>query len=76
VWARNLTSGDIAVALYNEEDTAAPIGFTLASLGWPSGTPAVVRDLWAHTNNGTITVSFGPMIVEPHQTILLRLSKP
>ena len=40
VWARHLTGGDVAVALYNEGDAAKSIGATFASLGWSATTKA------------------------------------
>eukprot|EP00730_Choanoeca_flexa_P013056 TRINITY_DN4924_c0_g1_i3.p1 TRINITY_DN4924_c0_g1~~TRINITY_DN4924_c0_g1_i3.p1 ORF type:complete len:488 (+),score=122.55 TRINITY_DN4924_c0_g1_i3:2-1465(+) len=73
VWARNLTDGSKAVALYNEDDDAKQIGFAASELGWPSDAEVTVRDLWAHTLNGTFTGQFEPVTVEGHATVLLRL---
>ena len=36
VWARGLSDGDVAVALYNEDDKATQIGFDVASVGFVS----------------------------------------
>jgi hypothetical protein len=37
VWARNLTGGSIAVALYNAEDADVSIGVpSFEALGWPA----------------------------------------
>jgi alpha-galactosidase len=77
VYARNLTGGDVAVALYNPTDVAADGQFDFASLGWSSGASASVRDLWAHKDLGAVTGRFpssGSLPVEPHATVLLRLS--
>ena len=38
VWARHLTGGDIAVALYNEDDAPKSIGAPFAALGWTATT--------------------------------------
>jgi alpha-galactosidase len=75
VWARNLTDGSIAVALYNEDDHAKSIGVTsFASLGWPATQHATVRDLWAHTDNGTVVGKVENVTVEAHATVMLRLT--
>ena len=63
------------MALYNEEDTAQTIALRFAAIGWSATTAATVRDLWAHTDNGTHVGSFPPVVVEPHSTVLLRLRK-
>jgi hypothetical protein len=50
VWARHLSDGSIAVALYNEDNSARAIGVpSFAALGWPYKQQASIRDLWAHT---------------------------
>merc|ERR1711871_1246869 len=72
VWARKLTGGDVAVALYNEADDAASIGFSLKSVG--AASPAKVRDLWAHKNLGTVDTEFKNVTVAPHATVVLRVS--
>jgi alpha-galactosidase len=87
VWARFMTDGSVAVALYNEQDTAQTIGLDFAKLGamtpapiasassWGPTTTAKMRDLWTHTDNGTVTGKIAPMTVLPHQTIVVRLTK-
>jgi len=72
VWARKLTGGDVAVALYNEADVAASIGFSLQSVG--AASPAKVRDLWAHKDLGTVDTEFKNVTVAPHATMVLRVS--
>ena len=73
VWTRALSDGSVAVALYNQEDTAQSIGFNTTQLGWEATAEATVRDLWTHTLNGTITGMFSPVMVEPHATVVLRV---
>ena len=71
VWARKLTGGDVAVALYNEDDEVKSIGFTLADVGMAA---AYVRDLWRHEDLGTFHESFPAMQVAPHAATMLRLT--
>ena len=77
VWSRKLTGGDVAVALYNQEDDAQSIGFDLSAVGYKGNvTNACVRDLWAHADvsdkaqNG----KFGPVTVSPHEAQVFRVS--
>jgi alpha-galactosidase len=74
VWVRNLSDGSVAVALYNEDDTPKSIGTSFSAFGWASSTKATVRDLWAHTDNGTATGEIANMTVRPHATVVLRLT--
>lgn len=71
VWARKLTGGDIAVALYNENDDAMSIGFELKDVGAPESVTA--RDLWAHKDLGKVHKAFPKTKVQPHETVMLRL---
>ena len=81
VWARALSDGSVAVALYNEND--APLGASvsfkdLPAVGWGAGTVAAVRDLWAHADLPAATGRYpaqGAVTLAPHQTVLLRLTK-
>ena len=66
--------GSIAVALYNELDKARFIGTSFAALGWPSSTKAFVRDLWAHTDNGTAVGELKNVTIRAHATVVVRLS--
>jgi alpha-galactosidase len=75
VWARTLSDGSIAVALYNEDDAPKAIGTSLAALGWPSNAKATVRDLWAHTDNGTVVGALKNVTVRAHATVVVRLSR-
>ena len=78
VWARMLSDGSAAVALYNENDAAQALAIAFVDLGWPAGTTAVARDLWAYADLGTFTdryPSSGGRSVAPHETVMLRLTK-
>ena len=75
VWARTLSDGSIAVALYNEGDSPRSIGTGFAALGWPATAKASVRDLWAHTDNGTVTGALGNVTVRAHATVVVRLTR-
>lgn len=78
VWARTLSDGSIAVALYNQEDAPAVIAVDFATLGWTATTAAAARDLWAHTDLGVFTGRYpaaGGDTIAPHATRMLRLTK-
>ena len=76
VWAHRLSGGDIAVALYNEEDSSQNLGFTLSAIGW-HGDDACVRDLWEHADvsKQLDKQQFGPLQVAPHEAKVYRVSK-
>jgi len=74
VWARRMSDGSVALALYNEDDTAKSIGAAFTSFGWSDNTAAFVRDLWAHTNNGTATGALPKVLVDAHSTVMVRLT--
>ena len=78
VWARHLSDGSVAVALYNQEDSATKIGFQFADLGsgWTSSSTATIRDLWQHKDLGTFTGGFPAVAVRAHQTVVLRVTPP
>jgi hypothetical protein len=78
VWVRNMSDGSAGVAFYNEDDASTDISVDFASLGWPKGTAAKVRDLWAHSDLGVFTDRYpasGGVTVLPHQTHLVRITK-
>ena len=78
VWARQLSDGSFGVALYNENDAPQDIAVKFADLGWPAGTSAAVRDLWAHSDLGAFTDAYpatGGRTVQPHESVMLRLTK-
>ena len=80
VYARNLSDGSVAVALYNPSDAAADGSVEFAQLGWSATATAEVRDLWAHASRGAATgrypdaASCGAVSVGAHETVLLRLT--
>ena len=77
VWARKLSDGSVAVALYNEEDAAQSLAVSFADLGWSEGQKATVRDLWARKDEGSFTGRYpasGGVQVEPHAAKLVRIS--
>lgn len=74
VWARDLSDGSKAVALYNQEDAPAPIGVDFSSLGW-AGATVKGRDLWQHADIGPFTSSIPTRAVAPHETVMMRLYK-
>ena len=78
VWARNLTSGHVAVALYNRGDgkaagAAAPIGFTFAAVGLGGAGSVCVYDVWARRSLGSHTGGFTAPSVALHDTAFFRL---
>lgn len=75
VWARKLTDGSVAVALYNEDDAPKSIGVSFAKLGWAASTKATVRDLWAHKDLAPATGMLKNMTVDAHASYLLLLKE-
>jgi alpha-galactosidase len=78
VWARHLSDGSVAVALYNEQDVAQRITVAFTDLGWDASTRASIRDLWAKADEGTFVGKYpidGGASVAPHATRLLRLTR-
>lgn len=73
VWARKLSIGDVAVALYNEDDNPKEIGFSLTEIGLGDATTVCVRDLWAHKDLGTFNWNFPPVTVAPHEAKVLKV---
>eukprot|EP00308_Calcidiscus_leptoporus_P013319 CAMPEP_0119370774 /NCGR_PEP_ID=MMETSP1334-20130426/17081_1 /TAXON_ID=127549 /ORGANISM="Calcidiscus leptoporus, Strain RCC1130" /LENGTH=209 /DNA_ID=CAMNT_0007387899 /DNA_START=42 /DNA_END=671 /DNA_ORIENTATION=- len=78
VYARNLSDGSVAVALYNPADAAATGSVEFAQLGWSTATSAAVRNLWAHRSEGVATGRYPAgrpgVAVGAHETVLLRLT--
>jgi len=75
IYGRNLTGGDVAVAMYNPLDSTLEGAVDFRMLGWPEGTSVAVRDLWSHTDLGVFQDGYPvkSVQVEPHTTLLLRL---
>jgi len=79
VYSRALSDGTMAVAFYNPSDSSGYGYVNFEALGWEGSTKAAVRDLWAHSDLGTVTGSYPPLplppvTVEAHATLLLRLT--
>jgi alpha-galactosidase len=77
VYARNLSDGSVAVALYNPEDAPAPASVDFTTLGWRAATTVAVRDLWARASKGVAIARYpatGVVTVGAHETLLLRLT--
>ena len=87
VWARFTSNGSVAVALYNEGDTAQTIGLDFGALGkmspspvpssasWTSSTSATARDLWKHASMGVMKGEIPKTSVPPHGTVMVLLTK-
>ena len=60
VWVKPLSGGARALLLFNRGDGPASIRATADQLGWPPGTRAKVRDLWAHKDAGAGTARSRP----------------
>jgi alpha-galactosidase len=72
VLTKPLANGDVAVALFNETNTAATISTTAAAVGLPKAAAYSVRDLWQHSTTesaGNLTAA-----VAPHETVMYRVS--
>jgi alpha-galactosidase len=72
IWSKPLKGGDMAVALFNRDDTALPITLKLSDVGF--GKSAKARDIWAAKDLGKIEGSY-TADVPRHGVVLLRLSK-
>jgi len=72
IWAKPLSSGAKAVALFNRAETSAPITLHLRDVGFPDD--AKLRDLWqgreVTATNGVYTV-----LVPPFGAVLLKVSR-
>jgi alpha-galactosidase len=72
VWARPLASGDYAVAIFNRGAAEASAQAKWKDFGW-SGSHRV-RDLWAHTDLGTIADAYTTK-VPAHGVVMLQVRK-
>ena len=71
LWSKPLSQSQIAVLVVNNSPDSTQVSFTLAELGLSRTVTA--RDVWAHTNNGTITESFSASVA-PHDGVFLVLT--
>jgi len=72
VFAKPLSGGDVAVALYNESDTAATIRTTAKAAGLPAADGYALRDVWRHRS--TETAGGIAASVPAHGTVIYRVS--
>jgi len=73
VLTKPLDNGDVAVALFNENGSAATISTTVAAAGIGNATSYRLTDLWSKavtTTSGTITAS-----VPAHGTVVYRVAR-
>lgn len=78
IYGRNLTDGSMAIAFYNPSEVVAKVSLDFSLLGWPAGTTATVRDLWAKTDFPVSKDRFPVKDyhdVEAHSTLLCRIKK-
>lgn len=72
VWARPLSGGDYAVALFNSTGTAATISTSLSAIGATGSNVYTARDVWAKQNTFN-TVSGISAVVPAYDTVVYRL---
>jgi len=72
VWAKPLSSGALAVALFNRGTQESKGTVAWKDFGW-SGKHAV-RDLWAHANRGEVAEAFSATI-PAHGVVMIRVAK-
>ena len=76
LWAKHLSGGDIAVILYNRNDTAAhDISVAWTELGWAATSTVKIYDVRAHVTVGTVTGGSQAKGVVPHGHAMWRLTK-
>ncbi|REF37397.1 glycoside hydrolase family 27 protein [Thermasporomyces composti] len=71
VLSKPLADGGRAVALFNENDSAAEISTTLLDIGLEPGQSVPVRDVWTHSE--TETADKISATVPPHGTVVYRV---
>jgi hypothetical protein len=71
VFAKPLANGDVAVALFNETASAAPITTTAAAVGMPQKDGYVLHELW--NKQATETVGTIGANVPAHGTVMYRV---
>ena len=72
IWAKPLADGSQAVGLFNRTEGAFPMTLPLQSVGM--GSPAKVRDLWAHKDLGVVHDSY-TVEVRKHGAVMLKIHK-
>jgi hypothetical protein len=79
VWARNLTGDAKAVVFVNAGASAARVPCDpecFAAMGWGAATTHLtMRDLWTHSDNGTVSVAGGlSVMVQPSASVMVKLA--
>ena len=72
VWAKQLHDGSRAVVLFNRGASEAEISANWEDLGYPSGLPAVVRDLWNKKDLGKFAGKFDAKVAS-HGVVMVRI---
>jgi alpha-galactosidase len=72
IWARPMQNGDLVVALFNRGETMAEMTVYWAILGLDG--KHKVRDLWRHTNLGSLKDAFLADVPQ-HGVVLLRIAQ-
>ncbi len=70
----SFTSGQFAVLLLNRSGTTQNITVNWQDLGLATGSPAAVRDLWAHQDLGSFTGSFTATNLPAHGSMMLNVT--
>lgn len=73
IWVKPLSDGARAVVAFNRDTVPYLANITWDLLEWPATQQATIRDLWAHTANGTVAGIFSA-VVAPHAVVMLRIS--
>jgi alpha-galactosidase len=72
VWVKQLHDGSRAVVLFNRGASEAEISANWEELGYPSGLPAVLRDLWNKKDLGQFAGKFSAQ-VHSHGVVMVRI---
>lgn len=72
VWAKKMAAGAVAMLAVNVGDDSVALNVSLPLLGFDE--KVFVRDLWAHSDNGTASgeLNTGPLI--PHSCVFILLT--
>jgi hypothetical protein len=73
IWVKPLADGSRAVVAFNRDTAVQIANITWDFLEWPSTQQATVRDLWAHSANGTASGIFVAPVA-PHAVVMLRIT--
>jgi alpha-galactosidase len=72
IWARPLSGGSKAVALFNRLSSPLPMDFAFTEVGFKG--PVHVRDVWAAKDLGVLDGSY-PVTLPGHSVVLLKVGK-